>query len=547
MSSKSNNVTGALRIVAAMTVVVSLMVAGYLGRSPWIVVLATPALTLLYALGKFRQWQMAWRAGGVKSICLAALIALPVQLVLGYVFYLLGRGLASLVAPAPIDAFGAADVLAVGLMFLIGLAFSLAIIKLEENAMGLQDARTAPVVDQTAHSTEDVELDMDPRPLTPKTFFKSPGYWRPDPLYEALEGRGKRVAKPALAASDAEIAAAEERTGFRLPESLRALYRMLDGGYVGALYVPLKMDPGPVYDDWRGAFSIDYSSLSPLKNLRTVRAHYEDFTDDPDDMPAHADTLLVLQARYGDMTLLDYSRPGDPQVSIVDFDRNGDLADISFESFDDFFLALRRPKEEKPRPFNRELFRSKPLGDLPRDDRATAFWGYGNHPFVNMAKGRDDGWHPKDMADKALIDDTEARIGAKLPEVIKELWRARNGGDVAYRFLEDGPDGEFEPFEELAPLEYAVTLAELSRRIDFAIGETPWHESIAEADKLVVLNAKRDALVLLDFRREGDPSLLVVDDFGASGIDNARAFDDVNAFVQKLRKFERSPLLPSPL
>ncbi|MGJ7575096.1 SMI1/KNR4 family protein [Variovorax sp. RB2P76] len=542
----SSSVSGALRIVAGMTVVVALMVAGYLGRSPWIVVLATPALTLLYALGKFRQWQMAWRAGGSKSIGLGVLATLPVQLGLGCVFYLMGRGLASLVAPAPIVAFGTGDVLGVGLVFLIGLACSLAIIKLEGRAMGLRDARTAPVVDQTVSPTEEVELDMDPRPLTPETFFQSPGYWRPDPLREALEGRGKRVAKPALAASDAEIATAEERIGFRLPESLRALYRMLDGGYVGTLYVPLKTDPGPVYDDWRGAFSIDYSSLSPLTGLRTVRAHYEDFTDDPDDMPTHADKLLVLQARYGDMTLLDYSRPGEPQVSIVDFDRNGDLADISFESFDDFFLALRRPKEEKPRSFHRELFRSKPLGALPRDSRATAFWGDGNHPFVNMAKGRDDGWEPQAMADETLIEQTEARIGAKLPGLIKELWRARNGGDVAYRFLEDGPDNELQPFEELAPLEYAVTLAELSRRIDFAPGETPWHASIAEADKLVVLNAKRDALVLLDFRRQGDPSLLVADNFGASGLDHARVFEDIHAFIEKLRKFERPPLLPSP-
>ncbi|MDQ0038558.1 hypothetical protein J2W30_006345 [Variovorax boronicumulans] len=543
----SSKVAGALRIAAAMTVVVSLAAAGYLGRSPWIVVVATPALTLLYALGKFRQWQMVWRAGGMKSIGLSVLATLPVQLGLGYVLYLLGRGLASLVAPTPSAAFGSGDVLGVGLMFLICLACSLAIIKLEGSATVLQDAGTAHATAQTRPLAEEVELDMDQRPLTPETFFKSPGYWRPDPLREALEGLGKRVAKPTLAASNAQIAATEERLGIRLPEGLRALYRVMDGGYVGALYVPLKRDPGPVYDDWRGAFSIDYSSLSPLKNLRTVRAHYEDFTHDPADMPAHADTLLVLQARYGDMTLLDYSRPGEPQVSIVDFDRNGALTDITFETFDAFFRALRRPKEEEARPFRRELFRSKPLGDLPKDRRASVFWGGGPHPFVNLAKGRDDGCRPKAMADDVLIDETQARIGAKLPEAIKDLWRARNGGDVAYRFLEDGPDGELEPFEELAPMEYVVTLAELSRRIDFPPGETPWHESIAEADKLVVLNAKRDALVLLDFRREGDPLLLVVDDFEASGIDNARVFADIDAFIGKLRKFERSPLLPSQL
>ncbi|WP_431113109.1 SMI1/KNR4 family protein [Variovorax paradoxus] len=535
-----NKVAGALRIAAAMTVVVSLIGAGCLARSPWIVLLATPALALLYALGKFRQWQMAWRAGGLKSVCLGLLVVLPVQLVLGYVFYLIGRGLASLVAPAPVVAFGTGDILGVAFMFLIGLACSLAIIKLEANASDLQDPRTAPAVNCTSAPTEELELEIDPRPLTPNTFFKSPGYWRADPLCEALEGRGKRVNKPALAASDAQVAAAEDRIGFSLPEGLRALYRMLDGGYVGALYVPLKSDPGPVFDDWRGAFSIDYSSLCPLKALRTVRAHYEDFTDDPDDMPAQADKLLVLQARYGDMTLLDYAQPGEPRVRIVDFDRHGDVPDLSFESFDAFFQALRRPKEKAPRPFDRRLFRSKPLGDLPEEDRATAFWGDGVHPFVNVAKGRDDGWEPKAMADDALIDETEARIGAKLPEALRQLWRAKNGGEVAYRFMEDGPDREFEPFEELAPLEYAATLAELSRRIDFAPGETPWHESIADADKLVVLNAKRDELVLLDCRHEGNPSLLVVKDFEDAGLDNARTFEDIDALIARLRKFERS-------
>ena len=153
------------------------------------------------------------------------------------------------------------------------------------------------------------------------------------------------------------------------------------------------------------------------------------------------------------------------------------------------------------------------------------------------------------MADDALIDETEARIGARLPEAIKTLWRARNGGVVAYRFMFVGPGDEEElsPFDELAPLEYAVTLADLSRRIDWVPDDPPWHETIAGADKLVVLNAKRDALVLLDYRRGDDPALLVVDDFAASGVDKAHVFEDIDAFIEKLRKFERSPLSPASL
>jgi cell wall assembly regulator SMI1 len=539
-----SNIAGTLRIVAALTVVISLIAAGYLSRSPWIVVLATPVLTLLYALGKFRLWRAAWRAGGAKSIVLSVLTTLPIQLVLGYVLYLIGLGLAQLIAPAPIASFGSGDVLGVGLMFLICLICSLAIISLEGDApAAFQQAGTAQAANQPDRD-EEVELDIDPSPLTPETFFTSPAYWRPDPAREALEGRGKRVAKPPLTASDAEIAAAEERIGFRLPQSLRGLYRIMNGGNVGELYVPLKAQPGLVYDDWRGAFSIDYSSLNPLERLRTVREHYEDFTDDPDEFPANADKLIVLQARYGDMTLLDYSEPGEPRVSIVDFDKNGDLPDIAFDTFDDFFKALRRPKKEQPRPFNREMYRSKPLAALPQENRAAAFWGTANHPFANMAQGRDDGWQPKAAADDALIAETEKRIGATLPEAVKMLWKARNGGDVMYRFLDDGPDKEIQPFEELAPLEYAATLAELSQRIDFPPGETPWHETIAGADKLIVLNAKRDDLVILDYRGRGDPSLLLIDDFDASDIDKARVFEDVDALIEKLRKFERSPLLP---
>lgn len=72
------------------------------------------------------------------------------------------------------------------------------------------------------------------------------------------------------------IAAAETRLGVRLPDTLRALYRKLNGGYVGWLYVPLVPNPAPAYDDWRGAFSIDYSSLASLDELRTVAEHYSD-------------------------------------------------------------------------------------------------------------------------------------------------------------------------------------------------------------------------------------------------------------------------------
>lgn len=41
--------------------------------------------------------------------------------------------------------------------------------------------------------------------------------------------------------------------------------------------VPLKSDGGPLFNDWRCAFNMDYSGQCPLKALRAVRAHHEDF------------------------------------------------------------------------------------------------------------------------------------------------------------------------------------------------------------------------------------------------------------------------------
>ena len=54
---------GYARITAALTIVIVMIAAGWLHRSPWVVAVATPAFTVLYALGKWNAWTAAWRAG----------------------------------------------------------------------------------------------------------------------------------------------------------------------------------------------------------------------------------------------------------------------------------------------------------------------------------------------------------------------------------------------------------------------------------------------------------------------------------------------------
>jgi hypothetical protein len=259
-----SKLAGGLRITTALTIVAVMIAAGWLHRSPWLIALVTPAFTVLYALGKWNAWTAAGRVGGAKQIALATAVALPIQAIVAGVFYLLGLGLGRLFTGyAPIAALSAADAFGAGVLFAIGVAISAAIIRLEGVPSQSFDAEvTTP--------TEEPELDIDPTPLTLGTFFKSPGYWRRNASRQALEERGAIVEKPPLAASEDMIAAAEARLGIRLPETLRTLYGVMNGGHVGWLYVPLTANPKPVYDDWRGAFSIDYSSLAPLEELRTV-------------------------------------------------------------------------------------------------------------------------------------------------------------------------------------------------------------------------------------------------------------------------------------
>lgn len=542
----NDKIAGTLRLAAAAAVVVALTAAGYFNRSPWIVVLAAPLLTVLYALGKWLQWRTAWRLGGMKAVTLAFLTTLPIQAVLGGFLYLVGLGLARLFAgSAPIAPFGSGDVLAAGLVFLIGLVFSLSISRLEDGAFSSLSALQEATGNawQTDKEDREMELDIEPTPLSSETFFQGPGNWRPDVTRDALEGRGKIIEKQPEGASEGMISETEARLGFRLPETLRGLYRIMNGGYVGTLYVPLKAQPQPVYEDWRGAFSIDYSSLCPLNKLRTVYDHYQDFTDDDEDVPANARQLVVLQARYGDMTLLDYSGGPEPRVLLADFDKGDDPVDIELEDFDAFFKALRRVKEEGDRPFDREKFRSLPLGTLPEANRPAVFWGNDPHPFFNIAKSRGDGSEPKAKADDALIADTETRLGFGLPDSVKVFWKAKNGGSVMYRYIDirlsDGSESDMTAFEELLPLEYIATLSELSSRITFPPGDVPWHEKVSGADKLVVLDAKRGHMVLLDYRNGKEPALLIIEDFEKSGIENATVFESFDTFAGQLRKFQR--------
>lgn len=537
-----------LRLAASLLVVLTMVAVGWVQRSPWVVLLAAPVFTVLYALGKWNSWKLAWRSGGGSQIALSVLVTLPIQAVVAGVCYVLGVGVGRLVAGnralAPL---AASDVVTMAVLLAVGAAISFVVIRLESAAPAAAGFAPTPeglpTVDEATVEPE-IELDVDPTPLTLDTFFVSPEHWRTNAAREALELRSGPVRKPPLAADDDMIAAAETRLGVRLPDTLRALYRKLNGGYVGWLYLPRVPNPGSFYDDWRGAFSIDYSSLAPLEKLRTVAEHYSDFTDDPEDLPANADHLIVLQARYGDMTLLDYSAGPRPGVLIVDYDKapGQDPVDLVFDDFDHFFAALRgergRLRTETPK---RDV--GAPMEEASEDQWAGRFWGRsGPHAFYNNAIQREDGTEPKMAADSALVAATQDRLGLELPASLVALWQERNGGGVATRFVrftEGAAVRDVEVMRRPVPLEYVVTLAVLSDRVDFAPNETPWGRLHPGADRLVVLEADHERAVLLDYRDrpDDDPAVLAVDDLSRP-LDVALRFVRFDDLLARLR-FQR--------
>lgn len=539
--------TQPLRLMTGSIVMLTLLASGLFSRSPWLIVVAAPFLTLLYALGKWPLWLLAWTTGGWRSIAVSAATTLPIQAVFAGVFYLIGLGLSRLVfGSQEITSLAVMDIAVGGTAVAVCLLASGEIIRREGAPQSAPEA-AQPDATQTAEShayDDELAPGIDPNPLTEATFFRSPGYWTSDALDEAMEGRGRPFDKHARGASAEEITQVEARLGVRLPDGLRRLYGIMDGGYVGEMYVPASSLPLP-HNDWRGAFSIDYSSLVPLKALRTVEEHYNDWTDDSEDIPKGAEKLIVLQARYGDMTLLDYNDGPEARVLLVDFEKNGDMKDVAFDNFDRFFEQLRRPIPEPNPSFARLDFRTVPLSSLPLEARPAAFWSGDAHRYANIAAGTEGAVKPKPKADDDLLAETEARIGLTLPDTLKAYLRERNGGAVAYGFLDwpyangeaegHGTDGEVHLFEALAPAEYIATLGQLSDRVRFTDGETPWRDSVDDTDRLVVLQATQKASILLDYRAPGEPIVTRALHLSERGLDDARSYDTFGGLVGKLR------------
>ncbi|KQQ29289.1 hypothetical protein ASF53_18785 [Methylobacterium sp. Leaf123] len=132
---------------------------------------------------------------------------------------------------------------------------------------------------------------------------------------------------------------------------------------------------------------------------------------------------------------------------------------------------------------------------------------------------------------EAAIGAAEARLGVRLPETLKALYRQRNGGVTDYFLATDSPDAplEFEgdealrgaddlwltvlPGFDLAALERLESLGAISDGIDFGSDEDSWRTALPEIDRLIALsNHGSDLWLCLDYADAApEPSVVLFD------------------------------------
>jgi len=332
-----------LRLLTGLVIVLVVVLVGYMARSPWNIPLLGAVFTILFLLGK-RCLTLA-QLFSIKN----SLITFAVQIVLCGILYLIGRGIGSFVHAGGMVALSLIDGYIALALLVFGVITALYLQRLSKIELVEPLSQPAEVQINAKASTQprcEYVLSFDVGPITLDNFFESVYYGH---LERDANGQIiKSDSLPEAAKTTSEmIAATEARLGVVFPPLLKQLYLKQNGGDVGNLWVPCVNNPSNELDEWRGVFSHDYCYLAPLQLLTTLYDSYLDYMDAEEieqspDVQKHAKDYIILCQRYADTTFLDYSQSKQqPRVGIVDFE-GIDKNDVWFDSFDDFFAALKR-------------------------------------------------------------------------------------------------------------------------------------------------------------------------------------------------------------
>lgn len=533
-----------LRIVVGAIIVLFPAVLGWLLCSPWTIPIIGAVFVPLYVLGKAGASTHLSDPRTRKDIFEALPQTWLIQTVLAGVFYLIGAGAGALAQDRPVHwALSGLDLGLIAAFALLMLPLTATVAYAEKPARRASSTTTTthsnPSADASATgSEENGEFRTIAREITPRTFYRGWHFSRHNYTLKALtdvvDHQGNKPVRAPKRASEAMIAATEQRLGVRLPRMLRDIYKVQDGGSLPTYFVARYPGAPRDFDGWVTAFAHDYDVLNPLSDLIRLRDDYVEHGDpeDPDETAGWipgAEKLIVIAWRTGYGTALDYRHGEEPGVLL--FDHGSDSKELlRFPSFEAFLEACHEIVFDHAAGNERT---DQAFGGPPNPLDADRFWEKG-HPGEGVTP---DQWAAAGRS-----------LGVRLPAELLPFFKAANGGlsrfkvaigtdgDPGSETLEVFPSGPYVDQGAFLRLEHWVSLATLSDRLDFIDDRQPWRALHDEPEKLIVISAAFDSALLLDYRKDDDrPAVLAVPDLDLP--ETALAFPSVEDFLARLRRF----------
>lgn len=145
-----------------------------------------------------------------------------------------------------------------------------------------------------------------------------------------------------------KIIAAEGRLNITLPETLRDIYQIRDGGGTVDLYLPNVENPESTLIYWRSiSGEVSKGSRGPSGVLRSTKhlIFTTDFLNSPNPLEAYqpAQKWLLLINDRTHLVFLDYNTNTTPRLGLYDKSLSIDETNpVFFDSFDAFLNAVRK-------------------------------------------------------------------------------------------------------------------------------------------------------------------------------------------------------------
>jgi SMI1 / KNR4 family (SUKH-1) len=337
-----------LRLVSGLILVLSVVAAGAMARSAWLILPLAVIYTTVFILGRWKSWRLSIKSDPLSRVLANVFSTGAVQAILVTVLYLIGRGAASVFGNTANAVLSSWDIFYCMSIAIAGISLG-SIVAWKERGESVNsnldtygDDMNTPTSAAQRH-----EIRLLPESINLDNFFHSIHYSHG--TYEGPERIYVSIPNENSAGSDTKITAVEKRLAIQLPEKLKALYRVQNGGSIDSLCtVKHDVTEAHWYEDLVLPFG-GYDDLLPTELLRSMFDSASDYADPNDEsqaesFPEGCKKMIILAQWYRHTLFLDYNGSGAPKVGFVDFDHSAQWQThcVWWDSFETFFSALRR-------------------------------------------------------------------------------------------------------------------------------------------------------------------------------------------------------------